>query len=357
MASAAADLGPFAPEQGPTSSLALAGAALGVGGFAIAFVSVFLDVAGASKFSSGPWVFPLAGAAIVASIVALYQVSTGGRRGKLLASWGLALAAAAGIASFVHGGVQTGNLRLGDFGTAYFDRDVLRLIWKDMLKAAVNTIKYAGLSEALGIALGLVIATFAVSTRRWLRMPAVAYVDVVRGLPLLMMMLLIYFGLTYIGVTLQTPVAAVTALTINSSAYIAEIFRAGIQSIERGQMDAARSLGMPYATAMIHVVIPQAVRRVIPPLTNEFVALVKDSSLIIVLGTTVANRELLTAARQSVAVTFSATPFMAASLLYLAITLPLIRIVTRLERRFEPSGRSQLPSRVRLLRSSGTRGA
>ena len=98
-------------------------------------------------------------------------------------------------------------------------------------------------------------------------------------------------------------------------------------------MDAARSLGMPYPTAMLFVVIPQAVRRVIPPLTNEFIALVKDTSLLLILGATVETRELLTAARQSAAATFSPTPYMAASIIYLAMTLPLIRIVTRLERR------------------------
>jgi ABC-type amino acid transport system permease subunit len=173
-------------------------------------------------------------------------------------------------------------------------------------------------------------------------------VDVIRGLPLLMLLLLLYFGLTYVGVTLNVFVASVLGLTINSSAYVAEIFRAGIQSIERGQMDAARSLGMPHGTAMLFVVIPQAVRRVIPPLTNEFIALVKDTSLVSILGSTVATRELLQAARQSVATTFSPTPFMAASILYLAVTLPLIRLVTRLERRMTTPG--TIPIRVRLLR-------
>ena len=347
MASQALDLGPFAPEQGPTSPWSAAAGLLGAAAFAVAFVAVALDAANVTTFHSRSLVLPVSVVALVAGIIGLYQVSASGRRGKLFATWGIALAAVGGIAAFVHGGVQGGTLKLGDFGSAYFDRTVLGEIWRDMLHGAVNTIKYAGLSEVLGIVLGLVVATFAVSHRTWLRLPAIAYVDVVRGLPLLMMLLLVYFGLTYIGVTLQTAVAAVAALTINSSAYIAEIFRAGIQSIERGQMDAARSLGMPYATAMIHVIIPQAVRRVIPPLTNEFIALVKDSSLIIVLGTTVATRELLTTARQSAATTFSATPYMAASLLYLAITLPLTRVVNVLERKLNPTGATR--SRLKLM--------
>jgi polar amino acid transport system permease protein len=98
-------------------------------------------------------------------------------------------------------------------------------------------------------------------------------------------------------------------------------------------MDAARSLGMPYATAMVQVVIPQAFRKVIPPLTNEFVSLVKDTSLLIIIGATVSQRELLGAARQLSATTFSATPFMTASIAYLVVTLPLIQVVRRLERR------------------------
>jgi polar amino acid transport system permease protein len=178
-----------------------------------------------------------------------------------------------------------------------------------------------------------------ISSRRWLRLPAVAYVDIVRGLPLLMLLLLIHFGLPFLGITLPTIVSAVAALTINASAYIAEIFRAGIQSIERGQMDAARSLGMPYLTGMLFIVIPQAVRRVIPPLTSEFIALVKDTSLVSIIGATVASRELLQAARSSASSTFSPTPFMAASIVYLAITLPLTRVVNWLERRINYSRR------------------
>lgn len=338
MTSEALDLGPFAPEQGPPSPWAAAAGLLGAAAFGVAAVAVVLDAANISVLHTRGVVLPMSGVAFVAGIAGLYQVAALGRRGKRLASWGLGLAVVGGITAFIHAGVQSGSLKLGAFGSAYFDRTVLGEIWRDMLHGAVNTLKYAGLSEAIGIVLGLVVATFAVSPRRRFRIPAIAYVDIVRGLPLLMMLLLVYFGLTYIGLTLATFVAAVTGLSINSSAYIAEIFRAGIQSVERGQMDAARSLGMPYATGMIHVIIPQAVRRVIPPLTNEFIALVKDSSLVLVLGATVASRELLTTARQTAATTFSATPYMAASLLYLAITLPLTRAVTVLERRLNPTG-------------------
>lgn len=325
------DLGPFAPEQGPVSAAAAAGVFLGAVALLGAAGIAVLDASNATVIRARPVVRPLATAGVVASLLGLYHVAVGGKRGSRVAAVGLGLAIVGGIAGFVIGAVQDGTLQLGDFGRAYFDPEILRSVWQDILRGAVNTLKLAGLSEAFGIGIGLLIATLAISKRRWLRISAIAYVDVIRGLPLLVLLLLIYFGLTFVGITLQVFPAAILGLTINSSAYIAEIFRAGIQSVERGQMDASRSLGMPYATAMMYVVIPQAVRRVIPPLTNEFIALVKDTSLVIILGATVADRELLQTARQAAAATFSATPYMAAAIMYLVITLPLTRVVTWLE--------------------------
>jgi polar amino acid transport system permease protein len=120
---------------------------------------------------------------------------------------------------------------------------------------------------------------------------------------------------------------------LNTGAYAAEVFRAGIESIERSQMEAARSLGMTYGQAMRFAIIPQAVRRVIPPLMNEFVILIKDTSLIIVLGLTADELDILSFARQLFASTFNSTPFVAAAAGYLAVTLPLIRIVNAVEAR------------------------
>ena len=352
MATTQAELGPFARELGPASRWAAVAAALGTASALVALGALLFDVMKVTEFDSRPSALPLAGAAFLTSIIGLYQVSVAGRRGRSPAVWGMVLAAIGGLVAFVHGAVQSGSLDLSAFGLAYFNREVLEAIWKDLLRAAVNTVKYAAIAEGFGIAIGLVVATFAVSRRPWLRIPAIVYVDVIRGLPLLMLILLVYFGPTFIGIVLPSTTAGIVALTINSSAYVAEIFRAGIQSIERGQMDAARSLGMPYPTAMLFVIIPQATRRVIPPLTNEFIALVKDTSLLLIIGFTVANRELLSAARQGAAATFSATPYMAASLIYLVITLPLIRVVTWLERRV--TSPDALPLRIRIFRPGRT---
>jgi His/Glu/Gln/Arg/opine family amino acid ABC transporter permease subunit len=353
MATQAVDLGPFAPEQGPTSRWAASAAVLGVAAAGVAAVAVVVDMSGGT-FRSRSISVPLGGAALIAAIAGLYQGSVSGRKGRKLATIGAVFGAAAAAFAFVHSGVQTGTLQLDEFGVAYFNREVMADIWSDILKATVNTVKYAAIAEIFGMAIGLAIATFVISKRWWLRIPATMYVDVVRGLPLLMLLLLVYFGPTYVGITWSSSItAALVGLTINSSAYMAEIFRAGIQSVERGQMDAARSLGMPYATAMIHVIIPQAVRRVIPPMTNEFISLVKDTSLVLIIGLTIGERELLTAARQLSSDSFSATPYMSASIMYLAITLPLTRLVTRLERRLQ-AGLSLLPIRLQVRRRSRT---
>lgn len=225
---------------------------------------------------------------------------------------------------------------MADFVHAFFNLEVWRQVFRPMIVEGLRmTVVYAVLGELFGMVIGLGLALMQLSPRRIVRLPAVAYVDVFRGLPMLMTIMLIGFGLPLAGLPPRSAFqAAVLALSITSGAYIAEIFRAGIQSVERGQMMAARSLGMSYAMAMRTVVLPQAVRRVIPPLMNEFIALLKDTSLVSVLGTVVGkDRELLRVARDGVGHLASPSPFMLASLLYLSITLPLTRVVGFMEKR------------------------
>jgi ABC-type amino acid transport system permease subunit len=166
------------------------------------------------------------------------------------------------------------------------------------------------------------------------RAPARVYINFFRATPLIWQLIFIGVGLP-IGLRLDisTYQAAVIALSLNTAAYAAEVFRAGIQSIERGQLEAARGLGMSYAQAMRYAVIPQALRRVIPPLMNEFVILIKDTSLVLVLGLTAEQRDLMTVGDQAVANTFNASFYIATAIGYLAIILPLIRVVNVLERR------------------------
>jgi His/Glu/Gln/Arg/opine family amino acid ABC transporter permease subunit len=214
----------------------------------------------------------------------------------------------------------------------------------EFVKAAGNTLLLAVIGELGGIVLGLLLALLTLSKRAVVRAPARVYINFFRGTPLIWQLSVFYFGLALgLGINLDFSIgpvelsgAYVTAMIVfilNTGAYAAEVFRAGIQSIERGQMEAARSLGMSYGQAMRYAIVPQAFRRVIPPLMNEFVILIKDTSLIVVLGLLPQNYDLFTQAREGYSDTFNATFFTAAALGYLAVTLPLIRAVNAVERR------------------------
>jgi His/Glu/Gln/Arg/opine family amino acid ABC transporter permease subunit len=210
-----------------------------------------------------------------------------------------------------------------DFGVIFDNFDTL-------LQAFLVTIVLALLAELLGIILGLVLALMKIGRSRLLSAPAQVYIDVFRGTPLLVQIIFIYFATPNIGIRIESLFfAGLVALTLNSAAYVAEIFRSGIQSIDKGQMEAGRASGLTYAQTMRHIIVPQAFRRVIPPLTNEFVMLIKDTSIVSVIGL----EELLRSARVIQSATANATPLVAAALFYLAICLPLIYLANGLERR------------------------
>jgi polar amino acid transport system permease protein len=204
----------------------------------------------------------------------------------------------------------------------------------DFVRAAKNTLQLAFLGEAGGIAIGLVMALLALSQRRAVRAPARGYINFFRGTPLVWQLSAGYFLFLFgLNVRLSPYNVAIIIFSLNTGAYAAEVFRAGIQSIERGQIEAARSLGMSYLQAMRYAIVPQAIRRVIPPLLNEFVILIKDTSLVFVLGLTFQQLELYGMARAGYSSTFNATFFVAAAAGYLAVTLPLIGVVNAVERR------------------------
>jgi glutamine transport system permease protein len=166
---------------------------------------------------------------------------------------------------------------------------------------------------------------------------AVVYIDFIRGTPLLVQIFLIYFALPMIiGQRIDPFIAAVTACSINSGAYIGEIFRAGIQSIDKGQMEAGRSLGMSYAQTMRYIILPQAFKRIIPPLGNEFIAMLKDSSLVSVIG----FEELTRRGQLVIARTYASFEIWATvAVLYLVMTLTVARLVDYLERRMKTDDR------------------
>jgi polar amino acid transport system permease protein len=202
------------------------------------------------------------------------------------------------------------------------------------LRGIRNTLVLAFAGELGGIVIGLILGVLTLSKRRVVRAPARMYINFFRGTPLIWQLFTGYFMLLFgFGLRISAFAIAIIVFALNTGAYAAEVFRAGIQSIERGQMEAARSLGMSYFQAMRYAIVPQAVRRVIPPLMNEFVILIKDTALVLVLGLTESQYDILTAAREGQAATFNASFFTAAAIAYLVITLPLIGLVNAAEKR------------------------
>ncbi len=181
----------------------------------------------------------------------------------------------------------------------------------------------------LSIVGGLALAFAKMSKIAPVRWLASAYINVIRGTPLFLQMFVAFIGLPIAGVRAPLFITSVLVLTLNSSAYLSEIFRAGIQSIHKGQFEAASSLGMTYRQAMQYVIVPQTVKRVLPTMTSEFILLFKDTALLSALGVI----ELMYRANSIVSRTGNLTPFVIAAVYYLLITIPLINWVTRLEHR------------------------
>ena len=228
-----------------------------------------------------------------------------------------------------------------DWGTiqrAFFNVSIAREMWPEViLLAARNTVIYTACGFAFGLVFGLLLALMKLSTVGPYRWMATAYVELLRGLPALVTIILIGFGIPIAFEGANVPGGflgkATLGLGLVAAAYMAETIRAGIQAVPKGQMEAARSLGMSRTWAMASIVIPQAFRIIVPPLTNELVLLIKDTSLLFVLGTTITSKELTKFGRDAMTDTFNATPLTVIALAYLAITLPLTQLVAALERR------------------------
>ena len=202
-----------------------------------------------------------------------------------------------------------------------------------LLEGAGTTLQLFFITLILAIPLGLVLALLRMSRFAVVRQAVSGYIWLMRGTPLMLQMLFIYFALPFvpvIGVRLPDFPSAVVAFALNFAAYFAEIFRAGIQSVDRGQYEAAKSLGMSYGQTMRRIVLPQMVRHILPPMSNETITLVKDTALIYVL----ALNDLLRAARNIVQREFTVTPFIVAAAFYLIMTLVLTWVFQRMEQRY-----------------------
>lgn len=219
----------------------------------------------------------------------------------------------------------------------FFDGDVMKEIWPDVItESAKNTIVYTIIAFFGGLALAFLLALMKLSPVAPYRWIATVYIEFFRGLPVLIVIIGFAFAVP-IAFNWSPPGgprgAAIIALIVVSAAYMAETLRAGIQAVPKGQTEAAHSLGMSGGWTLVSVVLPQAVRIVIPPLTNEFVLLLKDTSLIQIAGVGLGERELTNFATDNLNTYGNATPLTVAALLYLIITLPLTRLVAYLERR------------------------
>ena len=222
---------------------------------------------------------------------------------------------------------------------SFFDVPILRSMWPDVLVTALkNTVLYTACGFVFGLLLGLVLALMRLSPVGPYRWMATGFIEFFRGVPALV----VFIGLGY-GMPLAfqrelpggTLGVATVALGLVGGAYMAETIRAGIQAVPKGQMEAARSLGMSQGRAMISIVIPQAFRIILPPLTNELILLTKDSSLIYVLGYSATTLELTAFGREVLNQEKNLTPLVGIGICYLMITIPLSIVVRRMEARAE----------------------
>lgn len=218
----------------------------------------------------------------------------------------------------------------------FFNWRVMQQAFPALLVGLRLTIGLGFASILLSSLLGLAIALIRLYAPRPLQSVTITFIDVMRAMPLLVMLVLVYYALPFVGLTLAPFTAALWAISLVGSAYTAEIFRAGIEAIPKGQLEAAESLGLGYWDMMGYVVLPQAIRIVVPPLTNNSISLIKDTAL----ASVVAMPELLKQATQQQAFAANPTPLIGAALLYVILLLPLVRLVVFFERRFQVSDRS-----------------
>lgn len=214
-----------------------------------------------------------------------------------------------------------------------FNVEIMKSAFPLLLAGAGITLEITALSVAFGMLIGIIIALIRLSRLKPLRWLGNVYVDFIRGTPLLVQIFLVYFALPgLIGHRVDAFFAAIAACSINSGAYVAEIFRGGIQSIDIGQMEAGRSLGMSWWQTMRYIILPQAFKRIIPPLGNEFIAMLKDSSLVSVIG----FEELTRRGQLIIARTYASFEiWMAVAIIYLILTFTVARLTGLLEGKFE----------------------
>lgn len=226
---------------------------------------------------------------------------------------------------------------LAQLAASFLDWDLYRQAIPDLLRTGLpNTLILTVCASVIGLVLGMALAVAGISRSRWLRWPARVYTDIFRGLPEVVIILLIGLGVGPVvgSLTGNSPYPlGIAALGLMAAAYVGEIFRSGIQSVEPGQLEASRALGFSYTSSMRLVVVPQGIRRVLPALMNQFISLLKASSLVYFLGLVASQRELFQVGRDLNAQTGNLSPLVAAGLFYLLLTIPLTHLVNFVDNR------------------------
>src|SRR5690348_702104 len=211
----------------------------------------------------------------------------------------------------------------------FLNPEIIRAAWPIILAGLRNTVRLSLRVVPLGLLGGLILALLARARSPLVRWPLISWVDFFRAFPPLVLLILLFAGLPFAGLELSGFACVAIAFFLNTGAYYGEILRAGIESIPRGQVEAARSTGLNGLQAMIYVVLPQAVRNVLPDLLSNTLEVVKLTAL----GSVVAVPELLFQARQAQSVTYNATPIVMAAVIYFLILWPVVRLLSRLENR------------------------
>lgn len=214
---------------------------------------------------------------------------------------------------------------------SFFNFQKMRGAWPELLKGLLVTLELSAVSAVFAILIGLAVAVLRWLGNRTLNLFLIAYLDIFRSIPMIVLMVVIYYALPYVGISLKSVAAAVAALSLGYGAYAAEAFRAGIESVHYGQTEAARAVGLTRFQTMRLVILPQAIRVVIPPLTGVLIAMLKDTAV----ASVVAAPELLKRAREVYVGKANPTALVMAAIIYLAILFPLARLSNLLEARLK----------------------
>jgi polar amino acid transport system permease protein len=222
-----------------------------------------------------------------------------------------------------------------DIFDTFFNVPVLIRTFPLLMSGLWITLQIGVVSIVAGLVLGLVLALVRLYSPGWLQVLAKVYINFMRSIPLLVLLIIIYYALPFVGIRLSPFLSAVAALSLVSAAYTAEIFRAGIEAIPKGQFEASSALGLGYRHMMVDVILPQAIRIVIPPLTNNCINVMKDTAL----ASVVAMPDLLKQATQAQALAANPSPLIGAAIIYVAFLWPLVAAVARLERSYGKADR------------------